>query len=265
MLGSVMLSSPLSRIRLHRVTTLCSAVLGTVALLQNPHLQSLAAPVPLTTGTQASLPAPTATRLAALLPGNGQVAQIIKLGSKLTVVELQKRVLEVGGSREALQNVLAVIAKGGMPTYDERLGITRDEFSELSKYLAFQPIFVNTGKTVRLPVTRDAGRVTFADAPGLSILRGLSFDLRSGELRIPEGFTIKAQAVATSAAPDRSLDIKQAFLWDIKVYSAATQNGASGRLWLYHMANGQVVITYKRMSMIKGIPNEGELMIGYQR
>ncbi|WP_240738372.1 hypothetical protein [Deinococcus fonticola] len=243
-------------VTLPRIAALSGVVLGSLALTQG-------AAVPSTTpGVPASLPATTATRLAGLLPGTGQVVQIMQLGSRLTAVDLQNRVLEVGGSREALQAVLAVIARGGMPVYDERLGISKAEFG---KYLAFQPLLIPTGKTVKLPVTRDASRVTFLDSPALSVLRGLSFDLRTGEVRIPEGFTIKPVSITPSSAPDRTLDIKQAFIWNMKAYNASTQNGVSGQLWLYHLTSGQVVIGYKRMSMIKGIPNDGDLMISYQR
>lgn len=245
-----------------RVTALGSAALGLIFLLPTLAQQSEAVPVPTLPGLQASLPASSVSRLGGLLPTTGQVAQVMKLGSRLTVVDLQNRVLEVGGSREALKNVLATIANGSTPAYDERLGISRAEFS---KYLVFQPILVSTGKTVKLPVVRDASRVTFMDAPGLSVLRGVSFDLRTGEVRIPEGFIIQPVSVPPSNAPDRSLDIKQSFLWNMKGYNAETQSGVKGQLWLYHMTSGKVVIRYKRTSMIRGIPNEGELMIEYQR
>lgn len=235
--------------------TLCSLLCFAVA--------SEAGTVPV---VQASLPSGSslASRIAPLLPLPGQTVQIMKLGSQLTVVNLQQRVIEVGGSREALQNVLATISRGGVPSYDERLGISRDEFG---KYIAFQPVLLPTGKSLKIPVVREGTRLLFGDAPGLNgVFKGIIFDLSTGELRVPEGFSVKPVARTPSSAPDRSLDISAVYVWDFKAsYNAETQSGIKGQLSLFQMGNGQVVMGYKRTSMIRGIINEGELLLSYAR
>lgn len=216
---------------------------------------------------QASLPpsagSVTAAHIASLLPQSGQVVQIMKLGSRLTVVDLQERVMAAGGSREALQKVLAVISGGGVPTYDERLGITRAEFR---KYIAFQPILVGTGKVLKIPLTNDGTRLTFGDAPGLNgLFKGVSFDLKTGDLRVPEGFVARPQAVNPSSAPDRTVDIRGGFLWNLKAYNASTRSGINGQMQLFQLASGQVILGYRRTSILKDVVNEGELLLSYQR
>lgn len=205
-----------------------------------------------------------AARIAALLPTPGQVAQVVKIGSRITSVDLQKRVIEAGGSRKALENVLAVISSGGTPTYDERLNISRAEFG---KYLAFQPVILPTDRTLKLPVTRDASRLTFGDTAGLNgVLRGLTIDLHSAELRVPEGFAVYPVAGSASSAADRSIDIRSAYIWNLTPsYNAQTQNGINGKFSLYQLGNGQVLLIYKRTSMLRGVVSEGEMILSYTR
>lgn len=225
------------------------ALAGTAALFQVGVSQAVP-PLPLT----------NAGKLANLLPQPGQSAQIMKLGSRLTIVDLQKRVLDTGGSREALQKVLEQAAKGQVPSYDERLNISRAEFG---KYLAFQPVLVSSGKTVKLTLARDTSRLTFGDIGNGIPLRGLSIDVRTGEVRVPEGFSFLPLPVIPSSAPDRSVDIRGGYQWNMRAYSAETQNGLSGQLSLYQLGNGQVLLAYKRTSMIKGAVNEGEVLLMY--
>lgn len=217
---------------------------------------------------QTSLPptstVPLAARIAALLPKPNQAAQVVKFGSRIAAVDLQEKVIEAGGSRRALQNVLAVIAQGGVPSYDENLGISRAEFG---KYLAFQPVILPTGKSVKLPVVREATRLIFGDAPGMNgVLKNVSIDLNTAELRVPEGFAVRPVAVTPSSAPDRSIDIRSAYTWTFNPsYNAKTQSGINGQMQLFLLGNGQVLLIYKRTSMLKGVVNEGNLMLSYAR
>lgn len=226
-----------------------SAQAGTAGLFQIGIPQPPA--MPLNLGTQ---------KLSALLPQPGQSAQVMKLGSRLAIVDLQKRVVDTGGSREALQKVLEQAAWGQVPSYDERLNISRAEFG---KYLAFQPVLMPTGKSVKLNLSRDATRVTFGDVGAGIPLRGLSFDLKSGELRVPEGFSFLPVPVAPNTAPDRSLDIRGGYQWNLRGYSAETQNGLSGQLSLYQLGNGQTLLAFKRTSMVRGAVNEAEVLLMY--
>ncbi len=208
-----------------------------------------------------SVAAVSLSRLPGLLPGVGETAQVMRLETRLTVVDLQQRVIEVGGSPDALRAVLASTARGEVPVYDMRLGISKEEFG---RYLAFQPVPAPTGKTVKMPVIREPTRVTLGDAPGLNgLLRGLSFDLKTGELRVPEGFSFKPTAVQVSSAPDRTVDIRGGYQWNLRGHNPDTQNGIRGQFNLYQLGSGQIMLTYKRTSLVKGVFNEGELILRY--
>lgn len=206
-----------------------------------------------------------AAKLSALLPATAQNTQVMKLESKLTIVNLQRLVLQKGGSPDALRVVMASAAKGEQPSYDSRLGISREEFG---KYITFQPVFTSTGRTLKLAVVRDSGRVTFTDASGNGLLRGVSIDLQSGELRVPEGFTFKPVVISVSNAPDRSIDIRSGFQWNLKGFNAETESGIHGQFSVYQLGDGQSVLSYtRRSSLIRGVFNntESEIILKYAR
>lgn len=205
-----------------------------------------------------------AARVVALLPRNESSAQVVSMGSQIATVNLQQRVTSVGGSPAALKTVLASIARGQQPSYDSRLGITRSEFT---RYLAFQPTLVSSGKTVHLSLLRSAQRLTLLEMPGAAgILRGLSFNLKTGELQVPEGFTFSAVPLAASTAKDRSIDLRGGVCWMMRGYDPVSQNGIQGQLQLYQLGNDQTLLTYSRTSMLRGIPSEkAEVMLTYAR
>lgn len=205
-----------------------------------------------------------AARAAALLPKPESYAQVVTMGSQIATVNLQQRVTSVGGSPAALKTVLASIARGQQPSYDSRLGITRGEFT---RYLAFQPTLVPTGKTIHLSLLRSSQRLTLMEMPGAAgILRGLSFNLKTGELQVPEGFTFSALPVAASTAKDRSIDLRGGVCWMMRGYDPVSQNGIQGQLQLYQLGNDQTLLIYSRTSMLRGIPSEkAEVMLTYTR
>ncbi|MFC4426488.1 hypothetical protein [Deinococcus navajonensis] len=218
-------------------------------------LASLAAAQPLTAGWQA--------RLAALLPQTSQPATLMERRANLSLVDLSLRVMNVGGDPQALHQVMASAQRGETPVYNERLGISRKEFLS---YLVFQPTLAATNKTLRLPVTRDANRVIFGDTPGMNgILKGVSIDLRSGEMRGPEGFAAKPTSVAPTTDPDRLLDVKSGFQWSIRGNNATTGNGVRGSLKLLQLAGGEIILTYSRTSMLHNVTTTGELIVRYTR
>ncbi|ABF46376.1 hypothetical protein Dgeo_2082 [Deinococcus geothermalis DSM 11300] len=210
-----------------------------------------------------NLPAGWQSKLAALVPQPGQLVQLMERRSSLAFVELQQRVAMAGGSRDALRAVMLSVAKGEAPTYDERLGISRQEFQQ---YVVFQPTLVATGRSLKLPLTRDGNRLKFGDAPGLNgVLRGLVLDLGTGELRTPEGFGTRPRAVVPSTAPDRTLDIRGGFEWTVKGNSPVTQNGISGQLQILQLGGSQVILSYSRLSMLHGTIDQGGVILGYTR
>ncbi|ACO47233.1 Conserved hypothetical protein, precursor [Deinococcus deserti VCD115] len=218
-------------------------------------LASLAVAQPLTVGWQ--------TKLAALLPLAAQPAVLMERRASLSLVDLSLRVMNVGGDPQALNQVMASAQRGEMPAYNERLGISKKEFLS---YLVFQPTLASTSRTLRLAVNRDSNRVSFGDAPGMNgILKGVSIDLRTGEMRGPEGFTAKATSVAPSNAADRLLDVRSGFQWNIRGNNAGTGNGVRGVLNLLQLSSGDIILSYTRTSMLHSVTTTGELIVQYTR
>ena len=212
----------------------------------------------------AELPTALTARVAALLPEPDQTAQLVRRGSRIATVNLQQHVTSVGGSPAALRTVLATAARGQVPSFDARLGITREEFR---RYLAFQPVLVPSGKSLKLPLLRTPQRLTFPEQPSVpALLRGLSFDLRSGEVQVPEGFSFRPVRVSGNTASDRSIDLRGGVQWKMHGYDPISQNGIHGQLSLHQLGSGQVLLTYHRTNMLRGVPGEeAEILLTYAR
>ena len=210
-------------------------------------------PTPLMAGWQ--------SRLAALLPVPGQTASLMKRQPTLDIYDLTIRVANVQGSREALNKVLSDYQSGVQPTYDERLGITREEFKRI---LVIQEELASSGRTLRLPVTRDNTRVAFGDVAGLDgILRGVSIDLRTGEMRGPEGYTARPISVAPNTATDSRLPVKLGFQWKVLGNDSKLGNGVKGTLNLLQLDGGRIILSYTRTSMISNKITRGEVILSY--
>ncbi|SEJ01495.1 hypothetical protein SAMN04488058_103102 [Deinococcus reticulitermitis] len=244
----------LKRLALAGLLTLSVGVGGAAPALPSPPPAKGGSELPL------SLPA----RVAALLPQSGELGQLMRLGSRITTVDLQRAVTDAGGNAAALRSVMTAVAKGQVPTYDARLNISRETFG---RYIAFQPVLEGTGKVMRLTVNQDPRRVTLGAMPGAaSILRGLSFDLKTGELQVPEGFIFKPAAISAVTAKDRSIDIRGGVQWNLNGYDPITQNGIYGQLSLYQVGSGQALLTFERMNMVRGIPGQkSSVMLSYAR
>lgn len=213
--------------------------------------------------TPPALPAGWQPRLAALLPATAQTVTLLERRPSISTLELQLRVASVGGNPQALQQVIVNAARGVQPTYDERLGISREDFK---RYVVFQQVLASTGKTFRLAVTRDASQVTFGDGPLMDgVLKGVSIDLKTGEMRGPEGFSARPTSVTPSTAPDQGLDVRSGFQWRVAGSNATSGNGVRGTLSLLQLSSGRVVLSYTRTSMIRRSVDTGELIVEYTR
>lgn len=208
-------------------------------------------------------PADLKSRLAALLPTAGVIAQVLETRPGISVVELQQRVSQGGGDLKILASVVGQIQNGNIPTYDERLGISRAEFQ---RFLIFRNTLEASGRTVRLSLLRDANRLAFTDSQGsASTLKGLVIDLNSGELTTAEGFTARPRSVQMLAAQDTSgLGISGGFAWDVKGSNPRTQNALQGHLSLLQVSGG-VLLSYNRVVIQKGRVSEDTLNLMYRR
>ncbi|TNM72566.1 hypothetical protein FHR04_01660 [Deinococcus radiopugnans ATCC 19172] len=202
-------------------------------------------------------------RLSALLPLQGQNVTIMEKRPSLSTVDLRMRVERVGGSADALYQVIVSASRGVRAPYDPRLGISEEDYR---RYLVFQEVLVSSSKTARLALTRDSGRVVFGSNPALNnVLDGLSINLRTGELRGPEGYSALPTPVVPSTAPDRVLPVRSGFQWKLLGSDATAGNGVRATLNLLELESGLIILNYSRTSMINRKLTEGEIIIGYDR
>ncbi|WP_412028148.1 hypothetical protein [Deinococcus yunweiensis] len=224
-------------------------------LSANPGAQSGPAVLPLTSGWQA--------RLSSMLPGAGQAADVMSRQPSISVVALQRRVVDVQGDPAALNRVLSDVQSGVKPTYDRRLNITPDEFA---RYLVFQQVLKPAGRSLRLPVSRDTSRVSFGDTADLKgVLKGVYIDLKTGEMHSPEGYSARPVNVPASLAPDSTLRVLNGFLWKVVGNDSRLGNGVRGTLNLLQLEDGQIILSYKRTSMMRNVLNSGEIILRYRR
>ncbi len=212
-----------------------------------------------------ALPAGWQSRIAALLPQAGQTVTLLERRPSISTLELEWRVASAGGDPEVLRQITLNAARGIAPTYDKRLNVSQEDFK---RYIVFQNTLASTGKTFRLNVSRDVGRVTFGDAAYMNgVLKGVSIDLKTGEMRGPEGFTARPVAVPANDDPDRGLLVRSGFQWRMIGNNAQIGNGVRGTLNLLQLATGRVVLSYSRKSMIDRKVDEfdRELIVEYTR
>lgn len=238
-----------------------------ISLLTLAALSGAALPV-VAAQTPASVPALAPgwpARMAALLPQPGQSVQLMELRASGLRLELPQRVAAIGGDREALRITLSKAARGEVPQYDQRLGISRQEFES---YLVFEPSLVPNGKKLKLPLSREGTRLKFGDAPGLNgVLRGLVLDLSTGELRTPEGFSGRPRPFVAVSAQDRllerNLNVRSGFEWSFQGRNPYTQNGVNLTLQLLQLGNGQVILNCYHFGMLRGTTSEGRVILQY--
>ncbi len=203
------------------------------------------------------------SKLMSLLPTQGQLITLFERRPSISTEELQYRVASVGGSPAALSRVMENAAQNIPPQYDSRLNISRQQFYE---YVVFQQVLVPISKPFKLPFTSNSSRITFGDHPLLKgILKGVSIDFKSGEMRGPEGFGAKPALLVPSTATDHLLDTKFGFSWKIMAGDPNGGNRLRGTLTILQLNNGQIMMGYNRSSMINHEVNSGQIIIGYSK
>ncbi len=204
-------------------------------------------------------------RLVALLPTPGIAAQFMQAQTRLSVIDFQQRVTQSGGDLKVLANVLGQAQQGNIPSYDERLGITRAEFQRYL-YLIFSKTLEPSGKSAKLALTREGSRLSFGDAGGASILKGLSIDMNSGELTTVEGFSARPRSVQISPAQDATgMGASSGLAWDVRGSNSRNQNALNGHLSLLQYGGGQVLLSYNRVSILKGRISEDNVTLMYRK
>jgi hypothetical protein len=202
-------------------------------------------------------------RLQTLVPAQNTPAQLMVARSVLSVLQIQQRVARAGGDLKVLDNILGQVKQGNLSSYDERVGISR---TELQNLLIFQKTLEPSGRQTRLAVSQSGTRLVFGDISGASILKGMSIDLQSGELSTQDGFTAKPRGVQISATQDGTgMGASTGIAWDIKGSNARTFNAINGHLSLLQFGSGQVLLSYRRVSLIKAHISEESVNLLYRK
>lgn len=197
-------------------------------------------------------------RLAAMLPQTGQSVYLMERQASIVAVELARGVATANGDPAALTRVLTDIQRGVSPTYDPRLNITEAQFRS---YVVLQNTLAKS-RALKLALSRDANRVFFGSMGGAAgVLSGVTIDLRTGEMRGPEGFTARPSNLSPTAG--RELDVRSGFQWKMNGSDSTVGNGVRGTLYLLQQGSGQIILYYKRTSMVRRVTTEGEVIIGY--
>ena len=200
-------------------------------------------------------------RLQLLAPPPGIQVQVMQPEIEISVLDFQKRVRDSGGDLKVLAYILGQADKGLKPTYDERLGIARDEFQ---RYLIFRNTLKQSSRSIRLNITRSGNRLTFGDTAGASILKGLSIDLNSGDLTTQDGFSARPTMVQASAAKDiTGMGASNGVAWDVK--GSKPSNALQGHLSLLQFAGGQILLSYQRVAIINSRFTEGNINLLYRK
>ncbi|WP_221090512.1 hypothetical protein [Deinococcus aquaedulcis] len=237
---------------------LCATALVSGLLVAGHGFGASSAPSP------ASLSPALLTKLSALLPQTAQPVTLLERRASISTVQLEVQVASAGGDPAVLRQIAVSAARGIKPVYDERLNISREEFK---KYVVFQETLASTGKSFRLAVTRDATRVTFGDGPSMNgVLRGVSIDLKTGEMRSPEGFGARPVPVPPNTDPSRGLEVRAGFQWRVFGTNVAQGRGLNGTLSLLQLSSGRIVLAYNRISMMDNkVGDRAELIVDYTR
>ena len=202
------------------------------------------------------------SKLSPLLPQSGQLAQVMEARPRFSVAEVRRRVLDVGGDQQVLEQMMNSAQRGLPPIYDQRLKISEADFR---RYLVIQQELQPSGKLIKLSVVREANRFTFGDSSGASLLRGISLDLSSGDMRFPEGFTAKPEALVITAAQalDDPLGKRSGYVWKVRGSNPLTQTALSGHFALLALEDGSILISYDRNSILRGTVGTGKLILNF--
>ena len=208
------------------------------------------------------------SRLAAVAPVPGIVAQFLQQRTETAVIELQQQelqqqVAQAGGDLKVLANMVSQTQQGNLPKYDPRIRIPQATFQ---RYIVFRNTLEVTSRSVKLNLTRNGNRLTFGDAPGASILKGLSIDLSSGELFTQDNFSARPIMIQVSSLQDHTgLGASSGVAWNVKGSNPKSFNALQGHLSLLLYTGGQVLLSYQRVALINGAIIEDNINLMFKK
>jgi hypothetical protein len=203
-------------------------------------------------------------RLAPLLPQAGQPAQVMETRAKVSLTEIRRRVLDLGGNPQVLEQVLISVQRGAVPEYDSKINISKTAYQ---KILSIQQTLHQSGRVVKIGVQFSGNRLTFVDLGGTPLLRGISLDLSSGEMRFPEGFSAQPVALSITAAEaakaDDPIGKRSGYVWKVLGSNPTTFTALKGSFFLLALSDGSVLVSYNRSGILNGRSGTGNLILNF--
>lgn len=207
---------------------------------------------------QSALPSDLKGRLAALLPDNGQSAQVMDIVRDPAIAALEKRLSQAIAQdpRWFDEYRRANINASELP-WSAKLGLTRNEWVTLNKDSGKRFTRAQPPRTASVAWQRSGNRVTFTRGSGTENLGGITLDLVTGELRLPEGYSAKPynvdvtikNGVDKNGYVDAFGQSRRGLGWSINVMTSSTRFEA--RFYLLQLESGALVLSYDRTSLVR--------------
>lgn len=190
------------------------------------------------------------SRMLAMLPENAQNAEVMAWVPDPEVVAIKERIRQAQQQDPRwFREYAAEHADDPVPPWHPKFGVTESEYAR-----TLSPDWLHlekTGKQVRLFLSRTGNKVVFQGGPGAEALRGLTLDVSTGEVRIPEGFSAKPRTVDLSEKDDHiGLGARKGWGWSFEGVNLKTHVAVKANLNLLQLASGGVVLAYNRGSTL---------------
>jgi|GEM_PF-5974705 len=194
------------------------------------------------------------SRLLALVPDTTQAAEILKWGVDPEIVVIRERITQAVRQDPAWFRDYSDLFPGRTPPYHPKFGVSEGEYRRLLTESGVR--LLKTGGAARVTVTVTSTRVTFQGGTnGAEVLKGITLNLTTGELRVPEGFTAKPHSVSVNGQNDNvGLPSRTGWGWSIVGTNAQTKTVVRANLSLLQLETGEVLLAYNRASSVNHKP-----------
>lgn len=189
-------------------------------------------------------------RLQPLLPDHLQSADVMNWVPDAEVAAIKERIRQASRQDPRWFRDYAAEHSGeSVLPWHPKFNVSESEYQR-----ALSPDWVSVqkmGKSARLYMAKTSERVTFQGGPGAEVLRGLSLDLNTGELRTPDGFVARPKAVNVPAVADTTgLGARRGWGWHIESVNLVTKTAVIANFNLLQLSSGAVVLAYNRGSTV---------------
>lgn len=190
-------------------------------------------------------------RITAMLPDNGQAAEVMEVGLDDEIRDIQTRLRQAQRQDPRwFSSYSSSHAADPFLPYHPKFGITEREYE---RFLTDSGIrVVRSGRTARVNVTIVGGKAIFQGGVGAEALKGIVLNIATGELKLPEGPSARPHTVYVNGrTDDTGLGTRSGYGWKL---SMSGQNGMS--IWanfnLVQLAGGAVLLAFNKVTVVNG-------------